>query len=263
MILIAITLITIGAADLLRRKERFAEQRLPYPAIILAVVLPLLLASLVGVTHAQDWLVLSVGIATTIGWIVTSHNPFGDSQRHGLPLGILVSGVAIMAFYGVSEAPNGVLTQWLNSNGLPGVNALGAERVLLFIGAGLVQLSTGNVIVRLVLAHIGALKPPGEPQANDRLKGGRLLGPMERVFILGLGLAGQITAAGLVIAAKGLIRFPELQAQAKADIEGLPDLSRPRPRRGPGIDELTEYFLIGSFVSWLVALATLALVALA
>ena len=50
----------------------------------------------------------------------------------------------------------------------------------------------------------------------------------ERVFILGLGLAGQVTAAGLVIAAKGLIRFPELQAQAKADADD--PLST---RRGP------------------------------
>ena len=72
---------------------------------------------------------------------------------------------------------------------------------------------------------------------------------MERVLILGLGLAGQLTAAGLVIAAKGLIRFPELQA--KRDDSTSVD--------GVGIDAVTEYFLVGSFVSWLVALGSLAL----
>lgn len=56
---------------------------------------------------------------------------------------------------------------------------------------------------------------------------------MERVFILGLGLAGQITAASIVIAAKGLIRFPELQS-AKDDTTSV---------KGDGIDEVTEYFL--------------------
>ena len=51
------------------------------------------------------------------------------------------------------------------------------------------------------------------------------------------------------IAAKGLIRFPELQA--KRDESSTVD--------AVGIDEVTEYFLVGSFVSWLVALASLAL----
>jgi hypothetical protein len=72
---------------------------------------------------------------------------------------------------------------------------------------------------------------------------------MERLVILGLGLAGQLTAAGLVIAAKGLIRFPELQAKR----------SETTSVDGVGIDEVTEYFLVGSFVSWILALASLAL----
>ena len=118
----------------------------------------------------------------------------------------------------------------------------------------LVNLATANVVVRLVLVSVGAMRPVqplgagSEPQPSDQLRGGRLLGPMERVLILGLGLAGQLTAAGLVIAAKGLIRFPELQA--KRDDSTSVD--------GVGIDEVTEYFLVGSFVSWLVALVSLA-----
>ena len=49
-----------------------------------------------------------------------------------------------------------------------------------------------------------------------------------------------------MIAAKGLIRFPELQA--KRDDSTSVD--------GVGIDAVTEYFLVGSFVSWLVALGS-------
>ena len=77
------------------------------------------------------------------------------------------------------------------------------------------------------------------------LKGGRLLGPLERVFILALGLAGEVTAASIVVAAKGLLRFPELS-------------SRPEQQQ---VHQLTEYFLVGSFVSWLVSLSSLALLA--
>ena len=260
MTIIAITLITIGLADVLRRDDRFANLRYPCPAMIFAFIFPVLLAPLVGITIAQDWFVLYVGIATAIGWIITSHDATRQNQRHALPLGILLGGLAVLALFGTQSPTGGALGDWLNTRAMTGLQSLGAETLLLFIGAALLQLSTGNIIVRLVLAHIGALRPVGEPQPSDRLKGGRLLGPMERLFILGLGLAGQVTAAGLVIAAKGLIRFPELQAQARADADPVPDLSKPRSRRGPGIDELTEYFLIGSFVSWLVALATLALV---
>ena len=153
---------------------------------------------------------------------------------------------------GVRE-DGGLLGAWVEQVPLAG-GMVSATTVLLVAAAMLAQLSTANIVVRLVLASVGALKPAGQPQASDRLRGGRILGPMERLLILGLGLAGQPTAAGLVIAAKGLIRFPELQAQARASGVG-------RGAGGePGIDEITEYFLIGSFVSWLFALAALAFV---
>jgi len=79
---------------------------------------------------------------------------------------------------------------------------------------------------------------------------------MERLVILGLGLAGELGAAGFVIAAKGLLRFPEVQAAARGGVRtGSGSYSG-----GPaGIDDVTEYFLVGSFVSWILALATLAL----
>jgi hypothetical protein len=109
-------------------------------------------------------------------------------------------------------------------------------------------MSTGNVIVRLVLTATGTVNPARVGSIDDpatQLKGGRLLGPMERLFILGLGLAGQLTAASIVIAAKGLLRFPELRSKPEQD----------------RIHRLTEYFLVGSFVSWLVPLASLVLLA--
>ena len=69
----------------------------------------------------------------------------------------------------------------------------------LLAAAFLIQLSTGNVIVRLVLAATGTTNPrygsEPDPDPELRLKGGRLLGPMERVFIVGLGLSGHLTAA--------------------------------------------------------------------
>jgi hypothetical protein len=102
-----------------------------------------------------------------------------------------------------------------------------------------------------VLGSVGAVKPEGQPQPSDRLKGGRLLGPMERSLILGLGLAGQLAAATAVVAAKSIIRFPEINAETRRK-NGGDDL-------GIGIDDVTEYFLVGSFASWIIALGGLAL----
>lgn len=116
------------------------------------------------------------------------------------------------------------------------------EQLMVVVGVLVAQLATANVAVRLVLDAVGV-----PASTNERtLKGGRMLGPMERLFIVGLGMAGQLTAAAVVVAAKGLLRFPELQ--------------RGSPHGGPS--DITEYFLIGSFASWLLALGGLGLVVL-
>jgi hypothetical protein len=80
---------------------------------------------------------------------------------------------------------------------------------LVLCGVALLQLSTGNLLVRLLLDAVGV---PAETNEKE-LKGGRLLGPMERLFILVLAVAGQLTAASVVVAAKGLLRWPELRSK--------------------------------------------------
>lgn len=120
------------------------------------------------------------------------------------------------------------------------------EQVVLVLGVSVVQLATANVTVRLVLDAVGVPASTNE----KTLKGGRLLGPMERLFVVALGLAGHLTAASIVVAAKGLLRFPELQADSRSAAA----------RQGPS--DVTEYFLIGSFASWLFALAGIGLAAL-
>ena len=109
--------------------------------------------------------------------------------------------------------------------------------------ASLLSARQHGTSIRLVLDAVGV------PAADNEksLKGGRLLGPMERLVIVGLGLAGHVTAASIVVAAKGLLRFPELQRGSGAG----------------GPSDVTEYFLIGSFASWLLALGGVALCALA
>lgn len=246
---LALLFIGVGLSDLVFsvRPQRIVPE-------VSAAILTVLLGLGCGLTEAGDVVALLCIAGFVVAWGQTVTRGFGPGPAT-LPL--LVLGVAVLGILAVgehAEPVHGPLGRLFADNPVAPIRALGADRALLLLGVGLMQLSTGNVIVRLVLRATGSRNPSklGRPPAVDHgqaeeppLKGGRLLGPMERVVIVGLGLAGQLTAASVVIAAKGLLRYPELQA---ARSEGSPD-----------IHELTEYFLVGSFVSWLLALGSLAI----
>ncbi|MFC7488377.1 hypothetical protein ACOCJ7_09240 [Knoellia sp. CPCC 206453] len=250
---LAVWLFGVGLTDLLRAVDHPLVRRWAVPAGGLALVA---LGLLAGLTGTADVVALVASLVPLAGWVALSERSLSRGGGHVEALLLLaVTALSLVALSGLASTPGGLLGDWLSWADLPFSDHLSVERLLLVAGFFVTNLATGNVIVRLVLVSVGALRPSAnagrvnQTQPSDKLKGGRLLGPMERVFILGLGLAGQITAASIVIAAKGLIRFPELQS-AKDDKTSV---------KGDGIDEVTEYFLVGSFVSWLVALGSLAL----
>jgi hypothetical protein len=265
---LSIVLIGLGVGDLVRASSWSGAR------LVAHITTPVVVAVVAVLTDVDAWpdvvaLVLGLGVAAV--WMELSRR----TQRTGhgalralASFAVLV--VGLIGFSGAASAPGGPLASWLTWADLPGSTPPSPARLLVLTGLVAFNVATANVIVRLVLLAIGALRPdmvaasaptfpptpagaPGQPA--DRLKGGRLLGPMERLVILGLGLAGEFGAAGIVIAAKGLLRFPEIQAAARNNASG-------GYTGGPaGIDDVTEYFLVGSFVSWLIALATLALAA--
>lgn len=279
---LAIALVGIGTGDLVRSTGK------PTSRVLGHVVMPLVilvLGLLAGMRTWADWVALLLAALAGAGWAELSRQTQRTGHRAGAPLALFAAlVVGLVGFSGAASHPDGPLATWLRWADLPGHGPLAPARVLLLTGLVLFNLATANVIVRLVLLTIGALRPsdvtranaeaaaaaaragqpapPASRQPADRLKGGRLLGPMERLVILGLGLAGQFGAAGLVIAAKGLLRFPEIQAAARsADpaSTGAPSLTGTYNGGPAGIDDVTEYFLVGSFVSWLIALGSLAL----
>ena len=206
---------------------------------------------LAGLWHLGDLLLLAIAAIASVGWQVSCHRAERSGRYQATPL--VVFGPAIAALIllsGWGSDVGGLVGHW---TAWVGLRRRAAEP-----GADGRRCSAGPAgdrqqVVRLVLGSVGAVKPAGQPQASDQLKGGRLLGPMERLLIVGLGLAGQLTMATAVVAAKSIIRFPEISA--KRDREGNPERV--------GIDDVTEYFLVGSFASWILAFGGLALVAAA
>ena len=84
----------------------------------------------------------------------------------------------------------------------------------------------------------GALSIVSAPAADEEeevtaLRGGRWIGPLERLLIIVLAGTGAEVAIAAVVAAKGVIRFPEISQDSTG--------------------EKAEEFLIGSVSSWILA----------
>ncbi|WP_427383284.1 hypothetical protein [Janibacter sp. G56] len=202
MSILSVLLLSVALADL-ARTGRMTRPAATGVAALVGVAAVAILGALTDLATAGDITLLVVAAVTTVAWVVLSGRAL---RAFGADLAALAAlGVGILALLllwsGHASPVRGPFAHWLGWTGLaPGLDP---GRALLLMALVALQLSTGNVIVRLVLGAVGAIRPSGEPQASDSLKGGRLLGPMERILILGLGLAGQVTAAGIVIAAKG------------------------------------------------------------
>lgn len=239
---VAVFLIAVGIADVWRRSS--GAVWLP---LVAAPVVVVTCAALSGLWHAGDMVLLGFAAAAAVVWEVLCLRSERTGRNQSAPLAVIVAAVAVLiVLSGWGSHVGGLAAHWAHWVVLP-LGGVAPTRLLMVAGVVLLQLATGNQLVRLVLGAAGVLRRAGEPQPSDRLRGGRLLGPMERLLILSLGAGGQVAAAAAVIAAKGIIRFPELNAQ--------------QGRNGEvGIDEVTEYFLVGSFSSWLLALAGMALV---
>ena len=97
----------------------------------------------------------------------------------------------------------------------------------------LVALRGGSYMVRGILNKAGTLphlSDDSSPVDETQIRYGRIIGNLERTILTIVVAGGSYSALGFLIAAKGLIRFEEAKR------------------------EFTEYFLIGSFSSVLVAL---------
>jgi hypothetical protein len=181
-------------------------------------------------------LVLTVVTAATAGlWLVVRlPSPWSSRRAIACSLGALAAVVVSAALWGsVRARPAGPLERWMLRSSFVAVSRTRADRAVLIAGALIAMVATANALVRLILAAVGT--EVDEPEA--RLRGGRIIGPMERLLILGFAVAGQLTAAAIVVSAKSLLRFPEIS------------------RSDRRIDAVTEYFLVGSMSSWLIALA--------
>jgi len=225
VILAGMCLLSVGGVDLVRR---FAPARRRWVVYALGGVLLLVLSAGLSAFPAAV-----VAALVAAGWVWSV--PLTGTGRAGLWPPALLLVLCAGAVLTASARPNpGPLGRWPVQGPIGEVSL---DVVVAAVGATLFLLESGNLLVRTALRQ----EEPGVVAEERTLRGGRLIGPLERVLVFGLTLAGAYTLLAAVLAAKGIVRFPEISGD-----------------KGRGTR--AEYFLVGSLVSWVTALAAALLV---
>ena len=232
MTFVALALFGIGLADglraLLRRGASVAGA-----VVWVALVAVAIAADLGGASDLPWWLASLAPVVGVLWWSAIPVAP-GDGLRARAPRRwVLLACVAV-------ACAGSALSMLLGSP--PAVGAaprLDVRSVLVVLGTGVFLIVSANALVRSALRSAERDDPDEQtavlPSPAPALRGGRWIGPLERLTLTALLIAGAYPVAAALIAAKGIVRFPEIQADRRMGARA-------------------EYFLVGSFVSWAIAI---------
>lgn len=238
MILAGLALAGVGAADLIRR---FATRS------FLRVILLIMLGIAIVVAGILSDAVVQAAIAVVVGLAWMRSMPLDATGRASFWPAVLLAVLAgaTTALMPERDAPGIIGTVWH----LPSPEGeIGFDAAVLAVGVLLVAAESGNLIVRAALDREGTWRPVEsggrfrggqlrQPQQGaSGFQGGRLIGPLERLLVVVLTLAGAYSLLAAMLAAKGIVRFPEISKDGETGARA-------------------EYFLVGSLVSWVVALS--------
>ncbi|GAB2449804.1 hypothetical protein HD599_002113 [Conyzicola lurida] len=277
MTLLALLLGSVGLADLLAhlgtsRRDRLSPRRrsprrLWAPAAIGAA------AFVAGAaTTGAPWGWWPVGAAAVAGWLIATRETARSTAGYWAAGTLAAAIVAAFVWGGALPTPRGPLVDWYDALPYAALADIGFTTFALVVGGAFFLVESANVVVRLALrgerdhgpVDAAAAVVPAAPKRRwwqrgvapatsteqpvaelgvVELRGGRFIGPLERLFLLALVLSGQFTAIAALVAAKGIIRFPEISKDAAGGSKA-------------------EYFLVGSFASWTLVLLVVLLVAL-
>ena len=239
MILLSLGLLAFAVADLIRWTPGGVSRARDSVSIAGSAISTAALAALGGMSLPAT-LAVGVGAAVASGvWVGFYRAPFAG--RPGGSLGwVLAVLLVLLAVSSSADPVGGSLEEWYSNLPFGFVGSVRVDQFVLGLSGGLFLMATTNRLVRLVLDAASVSWQRGE----SVLKGGRVLGPLERLIIGAIVIAGDPAAAAIIVTAKGLLRFPEIRNEGKA--------------HGP--DAVTEYFLIGTFTSLALAAAVAVLV---
>lgn len=215
MILAGMLLLAIGAVDLVRQFVAQGRRWIGYTVVAVIVIV------IGSAGDAPASMLVAAGGAAA--WLLAMPDT-ADARRSFWPAVVLAAAsIASVVLLGDRSRDVGQLHTPFGP--------LSADLALLVLGVVIFQLESGNVVVRAALAGEHTWKPS---PTSEGFRGGRLIGPLERVLVFLLMLVPAYSLLAAVLAAKGIVRFPEISKDGETGAR-------------------SEYFLVGSLVSWVLA----------
>jgi hypothetical protein len=255
MIVAGFILLAIGAADLVRQ---FAPIR--WIGYLATVILLLLLGS---VSDALLPMLAALALGAVWVWCM----PDGRPTLAGFWPAVVLALVSVVAVVMIGDRDTAGMIGEVWQLRSP-FGAVSFDLAILTLGLGAFLLESANLVVRAALDGEHTWRPvekqipekapietatPGAavdgepampapvPDRRGAFQGGRLIGPLERMLVMILTLAAAYPVLAAMLAAKGIVRFPEISRDGETGARA-------------------EYFLVGSLVSWVIALSAAFLV---
>ena len=223
MSLLAVLLAAVGTADLARLVPTQVSRRTDLVrAAGVGALVALVFALALGFGGHGIWIAVLAGAVAAAGSL-----PHPRWTPWVLPAAVVLT---LATGHQVPRARPPIAT-WYESLEITGLAEVSIPDAALAVAVALFLVQSANVVVRRVLTDAG----PDVIAEEQQLKGGRILGPIERLAIFALALSGNVAAISAIVAAKGILRFPEINRDHASGLKA-------------------EYVLVGSFVSWGLAL---------
>jgi len=228
--LVVLTILAVGVTDLIGLTQaRLAIQTVRYVQLVWWLVVTVTAALCI---RPEGW-VGAVAALIAAAWYFIAERMIGpienDRDTRSAPELFAWSAVGLVV----------ILTgfAWLDITLLSAAVPIG----LMWLALAIFLTQSGNRITRAVLLlsgrELGADGQAAGAVPGSQLKGGRVIGPLERIFIMVLAVVGAYHVVAALMAAKGIVRFPEISADAK----------REDPAQA---GTKAEEFLVGSLASW-------------
>lgn len=248
MILGAILLLLIGTADILRAATR-ATLATALSIVVAWAAVVVVAATGLGLHPA----LLAIPVVLAAVWLATTSSTAATRSAAGvLPaVGVLVALAALLVWDRTAASLAGYIVDWHRGAIPAAIGDIPLTALLVGLGAAVFLVESANLVVRASLQPtrvVPAATPsprarrswwarsePVAPVIED-LRGGRLIGPLERLLIVALTITGGAPIVAGLLAAKGIVRFPEISNDGAGGSKA-------------------EYFLVGSLVSWTIAIA--------
>ncbi|MFJ6418122.1 hypothetical protein [Paeniglutamicibacter sp. NPDC091659] len=240
MITVALLLAMIGIADLTRSIVRDgsggedAGGKRTMALVIGAFWAIMLASSMFLLGLGWRWALAATILAAAWLATTTSRENAAAPLRLWPAFGVLLGTFAFAVLDTTDPSAGTPAGNWHGTVAPEWIRGIPLSSILVAVGVGLFLIESSNIVVRSALRP-GTIRRRGArgeaPVRLPDLRGGRLIGPLERLGLLTLTLAGMFTIVGALIAAKGIVRFPEISNDGATGSKA-------------------EYFLVGSLFSW-------------